>query len=101
MANQSTCSKNYLTYCRYDYGNNIIGYDNCDSTYDPSTDDHIDWRKNLCPTDTYKMTTTEPVDGNLVEWNTTELTPIKDKVYAIRYVTTTSKFKRGMGFSLW
>ncbi|XP_063406150.1 uncharacterized protein LOC134690108 [Mytilus trossulus] len=75
----------------YDYGNNIIGYDNCDSNYDPSTDDHIDWRKNLCPTDTFKMTTTEPVDGNLVEWNTTELTPIKDKVYAIRFVTTTNK----------
>ena len=67
---------------------NIIGYTSCDSAYDPSTNDHIDFRPNYCPTKTYKITTPEPLDNNMVDWNTTA---IINRDYAIEYITTPSK----------
>ena len=71
-----------------DDGADIIGYDSCNSSADQSTDDHTDYRPNYCPTKTRKITTTDPNDGDLVDWTANS---IADQVYAIEISTTDSK----------
>lgn len=71
----------------FDDGGNIIGLDSCDSSFNPSTDDNIDYRINYCPDMTYKTTIEDPMDGDIVEWAGT---PVSDTIYAIEFTTTTS-----------
>lgn len=75
---------------RFDGGANIIGYDNCSSTYNASTSNHRDLRPNYCPTQTYKMTLNEePEDEDVVLWSGTRYI---DRVYVMQYTTVKSKF---------
>jgi hypothetical protein len=66
-----------LTQHIYDGGDNILSYDWCNAAYNASSPDHRDLRPVYCPTDTYKITTEEPQDGDVVNWNgTKEITPL-------------------------
>jgi hypothetical protein len=51
---------------------------------------HRDLRPVYCPTDTYKITTEEPQDGDVVNWNGTKEI-LTQQVYALRYTTVESK----------
>ena len=73
---------------RYYSGNNVIGYDTCDSTASASTQEHKDFRPNYCPTKTRKMTITSPSVDQVEDWN---ITAIEDRVYAVQYYTTPSE----------
>ncbi|XP_071152803.1 uncharacterized protein [Mytilus edulis] len=69
----------------FDGGANIIGYDNCSSTYNASTSNHRDLRPNYCPTQTYRMTLDkEPEDEDVVLWSGTRYI---DRVYVMQYTT--------------
>ena len=76
--------------CRYDGGDNILSYDWCNAAYNASSPDHRDLRPVYCPTDTYKITTEEPQDGDVVNWNGTKEI-LTQQVYALRYTTVESK----------
>jgi hypothetical protein len=88
LAKISLISLKIAVLCRYDGGADIIGYDSCDSSADPSTNDHTDYRPNYCPTKTRKISTTDPNDGDFVDWTANS---IADQVYAIEISTTDSK----------
>jgi hypothetical protein len=64
LAEISLISLKIAVLCRYDGGADIIGYHSCDSSADPSTNDHTDYRPNYCPTKTRKISTTDPNDGD-------------------------------------
>ncbi|CAC5417125.1 unnamed protein product [Mytilus coruscus] len=69
----------------YDGGANIIGYDNCSSTYNASTSNHRDLRPNYCPTQTYKMTLDmEPEEEDVVLWFGTRFI---GRVYVLQFTT--------------
>ena len=76
--------------CRYDGGDNILSYDWCNAAYNASSPDHRDLRPVYCPTDTYKITTEEPQDSDVVNWNGTKEI-LTQQVYALRYTTVESK----------
>lgn len=77
-------------YFRYDGGAQILSYDWCNASYNASYPEHRDLRENLCPTDTYKIVTEDPQDGDVVNWNGTKEI-LYEQVFAIQYTTVESK----------
>lgn len=86
MANQKS-----EFFFRYDYGSNILTYYWCNASANASNPFHRDLRPVYCPTDTYKITTEEMFDGDVVNWNGTKEI-MYEQVYTIQWTTVDSMY---------